>query len=310
MKWTDLVQEEALQFLRVDQVRRNEYMKEHTSFKIGGPCDLYFIPESISEIVAIYNLCRKHKVEIFILGKGSNLLITDKGIRGAVIQLAKNFSQVRFEKVDEKNYRIFAQAGISLASLAAQAWKHSLGGMEFASGIPGTLGGAVFMNAGAYGGEMKDIVTRVVGMDQQGKLLEFTPEELNFSYRHSILQERKIIALEIELLLSVEDQEEIRNKMLELNGKRKEKQPLEMPSAGSTFKRPDGFFAGKLIMDSGLSGFQIGDAMVSPKHCGFVVNKGNASADEVLRLIEHIQKTVEEQFQVRLECEVKLIGER
>lgn len=310
MKWVDLVHEEALRFLREDQVRRNEPMKEHTSFKIGGPCDLYFIPESKSEIVRIYELCMRYQMEVHILGKGSNLLVSDKGIRGAVIQLTSNFSQLHMVKIDEHTARITASTGITLASLAAFAWKNSLAGLEFASGIPGTLGGAVFMNAGAYGGEMKDVVTKVLCMDDQGNVAEYYKDELDFSYRHSVLQTKGLTALEVELTLQKGESSEIRNKMRELNARRKEKQPLEMPSAGSTFKRPVGYFAGKLIMDAGLSGFHIGDAMVSPKHCGFVVNTGNASAQDVMELIAYVQKTVKEKFQVSLESEVKVVGER
>ncbi len=230
--------------------------------------------------------------------------MTDKGYRGAVISVFRNFNHISIEDT-----RIVAGAGILLASLASKAALGSLTGLEFASGIPGTLGGAVYMNAGAYGGEMKQVVRRVTAVNYDGDLREFHHEELGMTYRHSALQDNGYIVLEAELELQKGSLEEIKAKMLDFNSRRKEKQPLELPSAGSTFKRPEGYYAGKLIMDAGLRGYHIGDAMVSDKHCGFVVNNGNASFDDVYRLIQHIQKTVEDKYGVELEREVKIIGE-
>jgi len=290
--------------LNEDQVLLNEPMKNHTSFKIGGPCDYFVKPNSIKELQQVLDLCKEFSVEIFVLGNGSNLLVTDKGFRGVVIQVFKNFNFVHID-----NNVVTAGAGILLAVLAAAAAKEHLSGLEFASGIPGTLGGAVYMNAGAYGGEMKQVVTKVTAVNFDGEVKVFEQDELDFEYRHSALQQKHFIAIEVEMALTVGDVKSIKELMLELNMRRKDKQPLELSSAGSTFKRPEGYFAGKLIMDAGLKGYAIGDAMVSEKHCGFVVNNGEATFEEVYSLIKHIQKTVYNQFGVELKREVKIIGE-
>lgn len=290
--------------LNEDQVLLNEPMKNHTSFKIGGPCDYFLKPSSIIELQQVLDLCKECDIEVFVIGNGSNLLVTDKGFRGAIIQVFKNFNDVRIE-----DRVIRAGAGILLAALAAAAVKEHLTGLEFASGIPGTLGGAVYMNAGAYGGEMKQVVTSVTAVNLDGEIKVFKQDELDFSYRHSALQIEHFIAVEVEMELMPGDPKSIKEQMLDLNMRRKDKQPLEFPSAGSTFKRPDGYFAGKLIMDAGLRGYSIGDAMVSEKHCGFVVNNGQATFEEVYELIKYIQKTVQDQFGVELKREVKIIGE-
>ena len=290
--------------LNEDQVILNEPMKNHTSFKIGGPCDYFIKPNSIEDLQEVLDLCKSFDIEVFVLGNGSNLLVTDKGFRGAVIQVFKNFNYVSV-----KDHKIVAGAGILLAALAAAAAKEHLSGLEFASGIPGTLGGAVYMNAGAYGGEMKQVVTCVTAVNLDGEVKVFKQDELDFSYRHSALQLEHYIAVEVEMELIPGDIKSIKELMLDLNMKRKDKQPLEFPSAGSTFKRPEGYFAGKLIMDAGLRGYQIGDAMVSEKHCGFVVNNGQATFEEVYSLIKYIQKTVQDEFGVELKREVKIIGE-
>ena len=231
-------------------------------------------------------ICREEKLPYFILGNGSNLLVSDNGYRGVVIQLWKNVSDIRTE-----GCLIHAKAGASLAKIAAEALEEGLTGMEFAAGIPGTLGGAVVMNAGAYGGEMKDILKEVLVMDAQGKIFPLQNEELKLGYRTSIVKEKDYIVLGA------------------VRERRTEKQPLDMPSAGSTFKRPEGYFAGKLIMDAGLRGFSVGGAQISEKHCGFVVNKGGATAQDVLDLIKEVQKRVREKFGVELETEVKFLGE-
>ena len=287
-----------------DNVYRNEPMKKHTTFRIGGPADYYLCPHSAKEIQKVVEICREEKIPYFILGNGSNLLVSDKGYRGAVIQLWKNVSDIRVD-----GCLIEAKAGASLAKIAAQALEEGLTGMEFAAGIPGTLGGAVVMNAGAYGGEMKDILKEALVMDEEGKIFTLEKENLKLGYRTSIVKEKGYIVLAATLELKPGNREEIRKLMEDLKQRRAEKQPLDMPSAGSTFKRPEGYFAGKLIMDAGLRGFSVGGAQISEKHCGFVVNTGEASASDVLNLIREVQKRVRENSGVELETEVKFLGE-
>ena len=287
-----------------DNVRLHEPMKKHTTFRIGGPADYYLCPHSTEELQKILQICRENKLEFFILGNGSNLLVSDKGYRGVVIQLWKNFSDIETE-----DNTITAKAGALLSKVAAEALEESLTGMEFASGIPGTMGGAVMMNAGAYGGEMKDIIREVTVLTREGELLTLSKEEMNFGYRTSVVKEKGYVVISAELQLRKGDREEIRKVMDELKERRVTKQPLDMPSAGSTFKRPEGYFAGKLIMDAGLRGFSVGGAQISEKHCGFVVNKGDATAADVLGLIGEVQKRVQEKFGVALEPEVKFLGE-
>ena len=287
-----------------DNVKQQEPMSRHTTFRIGGPADFYLCPHSTNEVQEIVEICKEEKLPYFVLGNGSNLLVSDKGYRGVVIQLWKNFSDITV-----KDCCIQAKAGALLSKVAAEALEAGLTGMEFASGIPGTIGGAAFMNAGAYGGEMKDIIKSVKVLDTQGEVRVLPKEELKMGYRTSILKEKGYTVLSVELELTRGNQEEIRNTMEDLKERRTSKQPLEMPSAGSTFKRPEGYFAGKLIMDSGLRGFSVGGAQVSEKHCGFVVNKGGATAMDVLNLIREVQRRVKEQFGVDLETEVRFLGE-
>lgn len=287
-----------------DNVKQQEPMSRHTTFRIGGPADFYLCPHSTKEVQEIVEICKEEKLPYFVLGNGSNLLVSDKGYRGVVIQLWKNFSDITV-----KDCCIQAKAGALLSKVAAEALEAGLTGMEFASGIPGTIGGAAFMNAGAYGGEMKDIIKSVKVLDTQGEVLVLPKEELKMGYRTSIVKEKGYTVLSVELELTRGNQEEIRNTMEDLKERRTSKQPLEMPSAGSTFKRPEGYFAGKLIMDSGLRGFSVGGAQVSEKHCGFVVNKGGATAMDVLNLIREVQRRVKEQFGVDLETEVRFLGE-
>lgn len=287
-----------------DNVKQHEPMSRHTTFRIGGPADFYLCPHSTNEVQEIVEICKEEKLPYFVLGNGSNLLVSDKGYRGVVIQLWKNFSDITV-----KDCCIQAKAGALLSKVAAEALEAGLTGMEFASGIPGTIGGAAFMNAGAYGGEMKDIIKSVKVLDTQGEVRVLPKEELKMGYRTSIVKEKGYTVLSVELELTRGNQEEIRNTMEDLKERRTSKQPLEMPSAGSTFKRPEGYFAGKLIMDSGLRGFSVGGAQVSEKHCGFVVNKGGATAMDVLNLIREVQRRVKEQFGVDLETEVRFLGE-
>ena len=287
-----------------DNVYRNEPMRKHTTFRIGGPADFYLCPHSAKEIQKTVAICREEELPYFILGNGSNLLVSDQGYRGVVIQLWKNVSDILVE-----GCRIRAKAGASLAKIAGEALEEGLTGMEFAAGIPGTLGGAVVMNAGAYGGEMKDILQEALVMDEQGEIFTLKKEEPHLGYRTSIIKEKGYIVLAAALELQPGDRKEIKEKMDELKQRRVEKQPLDMPSAGSTFKRPEGYFAGKLIMDAGLRGFSVGGAQISEKHCGFVVNTGKATANDVLTLIREVQKRVRDKFGVELETEVKFLGE-
>ena len=290
--------------LEKEQVLEAESMSRHTTFRIGGPADLFVVPKSVDEIAEVLKICREEKAPYFILGNGSNLLVSDKGYRGVVVQLYRGFG-----KITVSGEEIHAQAGARLSGLAAAARDASLTGFEFAGGIPGTLGGAVVMNAGAYGGEMKDVLKEVTVLTPEGEILTLQADELHMGYRTSVVKEAGYIVLEAVLSLAKGDPEAIRSRMQELAGMRSSKQPLSYPSAGSTFKRPEGYFAGKLIMDSGLRGYQVGGAQVSEKHCGFVINAGNATAEDVCRLMEDVQRIVREKFGVTLEPEVKFLGE-
>lgn len=285
-------------------VRTEEPMSKHTTFRIGGPAQFFVTPQTTEELGQVVLLCNAEHMPFFVLGHGSNLLVSDKGMRCVVIQLYNNFADFRIEGT-----KVYAQAGVMLSKLGAATKEAGLTGFEFAAGIPGTLGGAVMMNAGAYGGEMKDIVESVQLMDCNGNLLVKSGEEMDFSYRHSIVEEEGYIVLGATLKLEQGDVQAIAERMEELAVARKTKQPLEFPSAGSTFKRPEGYFAGKLIMDAGLRGYQVGGAQVSEKHCGFVINKGGATAADVLALVEDVKNKVYEEFQVELEPEVKMVGD-
>lgn len=287
-----------------DRVLLEEPMKRHTTFRIGGPAEVFVMPGNLEEVQRILEICRTKDLPYFILGNGSNLLVSDKGYQGVVVQLYRNFGQIRVE-----DSRIHAQAGALLSGIAAAAREASLTGFEFAGGIPGTLGGAVVMNAGAYGGEMKDVLKEVTVLTPEGGVLTLQADELHMGYRTSVIKEAGYIVLEAVISLEKGDQEEIRSRMQELAGMRTSKQPLSYPSAGSTFKRPEGYFAGKLIMDSGLRGYQVGGAQVSEKHCGFVINTGNATAKDVTTLMSDVQRIVLEKFGVKLEPEVKFLGE-
>ena len=285
------------------QVLKDEPMSRHTTFRIGGPADYFVCPdrEQIAEVLAVAKKCG---MAITVIGNGSNLLVGDKGIRGLVVEIGSAMNQITVDKE-----HITAGAGALLSQVAAKAAAAELGGMEFAAGIPGSVGGAVTMNAGAYGGEMKDILRTVTVLTPEGELKTLDVSEMDLSYRHSCVPEQQYIVLEAEIELGYKPEEEIRAQMEELRNKRIEKQPLEYPSAGSSFKRPEGYFAGKLIMDAGLRGYRVGDAQVSEKHCGFVINRKNASAQEVRQLMQDVQDKVKAQFGVMLEPEVKMLGE-
>jgi len=281
----------------------NEPMKKHTTFRVGGPADVLVTPD-IKSISTVIDLCKKHKLPYYIIGNGSNLLVGDKGIRGVVIVMTNRAGDIVCD-----GEIITAGAGCTLAQIAVLAAGNGLAGFEFAAGIPGTLGGAVVMNAGAYGGEMKDVITSAVVLDEAGNEKTLTNEELDFGYRHSCIPENHYVVLRVTIKLSRGEVSGIRKKMAELREQRISKQPLEYPSAGSTFKRPVGYFAGKLIMEAGLRGYRVGGAQVAEKHCGFVINKADASAADIVQLMENVSMKVEEQFGVKLEPEVKMMGE-
>ena len=280
-----------------------EPMKKHTTFRVGGPADVLVQPDETA-LAAILALCRRYHVSYSFIGNGSNLLVGDKGIRGVVIEMTDPMGNIEVDGT-----KITAQAGAMLSKIANTAASNGLGGMEFAAGIPGSVGGAVVMNAGAYGGEVKDIIEKVYVLDENGAQLELDRDALDLGYRHSCIPEKKYIVTKVVLELVPHDEVEIRSKMKDLNEKRAEKQPLQYPSAGSTFKRPEGYFAGKLIMDAGLRGYQVGGAQVSEKHCGFVINKGDATAADICQLMRDVSDKVQAQFGVVLEPEVKMIGE-
>ena len=287
-----------------EKVRINEPMNRHTTFRIGGPADYFLLPSSSEEVKGILEICKEESLQYFILGNGSNLLVSDEGYRGVIIQLYRNYGGLTVEGTE-----IRAGAGVLLSQIAAAARNESLTGFEFAGGIPGTLGGAVVMNAGAYGGELKDVLKEAVVMDREGNIFTVPVEKLAMGYRTSLVKTAGYLVLEAVIFLKKGSQEEIRDTMKDLADRRISKQPLEYPSAGSTFKRPEGYFAGKQIMDAGLRGYQVGGAQVSEKHCGFVINKGNATAADVCRLMADVQAKVQEQFGVTLEPEVKFLGD-
>ena len=290
--------------LTEEQVKIEEPMKNHTTFRVGGPAAYFVMPRTAEEVAKVTELCAQENVPYYIVGNGSNLLVSDKGYDGVIIQIYKQMSQV-----EVKGREIYAQAGALLSMVAKRALDTELAGFEFAAGIPGTLGGACVMNAGAYGGEMKDILESVTVLTPEGEQKELKNEELQLGYRTSVVKEKGYIVLEAVLSLKKGDPEAIKSRMDELKEQRVTKQPLEYPSAGSTFKRPEGYFAGKLIQDAGLRGYQVGGAQVSEKHCGFVINKENATAKDVVDLIHDVQRIVYEKFQVQLETEVKFLGE-
>ena len=291
----------------VETILLEEPMKKHTTFRIGGNADMFVSP-SLEQIPQIVALARECQVPVTIVGNGSNLLVGDKGIRGLVLAIGKGADHIVLEDMGE-TVRLSVGAGALLSKIAAEAAKNSLTGFEFAAGIPGTLGGAVVMNAGAYGGEIKDVLVSARVLTPQGEIQTLSKEELQLSYRHSCIPENGYIVLDAVMELAKGEEALIRGAMEDYKGRRIEKQPLEYPSAGSTFKRPEGYFAGKLIQDAGLRGYQVGGAQVSEKHCGFVINKKDATAQDVLQLIMDVKQKVYEEFQVELEPEVKMIGE-
>ena len=287
-----------------EKIYVNEKMEKHTTFRIGGPADYFVMPSDVTDVKAVIELCEQEKVPYYVVGNGSNLLVGDKGFHGVIIQIASNMNQLQAD-----GEVITAQAGCSLAQIAGKALDEELAGFEFAAGIPGTLGGAVRMNAGAYGGEIKDVLESAVVLTKEGKVMELSVNEMEFGYRTSIIERTGWTILGGKIRLHKGKREEIKAVMDDLREKRVSKQPLEYPSAGSTFKRPKGYFAGKLIQDAGLRGFRVGGACVSEKHSGFVINIDHATADDVVSLMEQVDEKVRAQFGVGLEPEVRRIGE-
>lgn len=281
----------------------NVCMADYCTFKAGGNAKQLYLVSNVQGLKEVLSVIRSLNQKPYILGNGSNILVSDKGIEDPVVMLCDDFNNITVED-DE----ITAGAAALLSKVSRVAYENGLGGAEFASGIPGTVGGAIFMNAGAYGGEMKDIVTSV-DLLKNGEEITVSSDDMNFSYRHSIAMDEDMIVLRMRIKLVRKDKSEILSLMDDLNGRRRDKQPLEYPSAGSTFKRPEGYFAGKLIMDSGLSGERVGGAMVSTKHCGFIINYDNATATEIYELIKKVQSIVYEKQGVMLEPEVRLIGD-
>lgn len=290
--------------LAADDIRINEPMKNHTYFKIGGNVDLLLIPTNVDQVMGAVKLLKKHGEKPIVIGNGTNLLVSDKGIRGVVIKISKKMSNIVAE-----GDKIVADSGCLLSQIASKALENALEGFEFAGGIPGSLGGAIAMNAGAYDGEMKDVIDSVVCMNKAGEMFELSNEKLKFSYRHSAIQAEDLIVLQAKIKLQKGDAAAIKAKIDDFAERRITKQPLNMPSAGSTFKRPIGDYASRLIEANGLKGLRYGDAQVSEKHCGFIVNVGEAKCQDVMRLISVIQKTVKDQSGIELCPEVKIIGE-
>jgi len=288
--------------MAAENIKENEPMKNHTSFQVGGPADLFVMPQSRDQLRAALKICKASEKPVYIMGNGSNLIVRDNGYRGIIIN-TKALSQVK--TVGES---LIAEPGISLKDLAKFALTEKLTGLEFASGIPGSLGGAVTMNAGAYDGEMKGVIKSITVITEDGHLKTIPGDQCNFSYRTSILQAHHWVLVSVEIALKNGDYQAIEEKMRDLNAQRQAKQPLEYPSAGSTFRRPEGYYAGKLIQDAGFGGFSIGGAQVSEKHSGFVINKGGATAADILNLIGAIQAGVKEKFGVDLKTEVIVIG--
>lgn len=282
----------------------HEPMSKYTTFRVGGEAECIVIVQAEEELVNLIPYLNEIEQEYFILGNGSNLLVGDKGYRGIILKMDGPMAKVHVEES-----RVVSKAGALLSKVAAAARMHSLTGMEFAAGIPGSIGGAIVMNAGAYDGEMKQIVESVRVMDRSGQIMTLDNDTMEFGYRTSIIKNRPFIVLEVSLQLSEGDAAQIGARMEELASLRKSKQPLEYPSAGSTFKRPEGSYAGKLIMDAGLRGYRIGGAQVSDKHCGFVINTGNAAAADIREVIEEVQERVKDKFHVKLEPEVIFLGD-
>ncbi len=303
MKQFDNILSKLCETIKNENINIQAEMKNYTSFKVGGPADILVTPTSNEEVASVVKLCKNEDIPFYIIGNGSNIVVKDGGIRGVVVKLSK------LDKVTVSGTSIIAESGATLGKTSCEARKASLTGLEFACGIPGSVGGALTMNAGAYDGEMSFIAESAIVLDNDGNLLKLNRDELQLEYRNSIILKKSYVVLEVTFALKQGDYEKINKRMEELTKRRREKQPLEYPSAGSTFKRPTGYFAGKLIQDSELKGVRVGGAQVSTKHSGFIINEKDASAKDVLDLIKLVQKTVKERFGVELSPEIRIIGE-
>lgn len=290
-------------FLPAENIHINEPMSKHTTFRIGGEADCFLQIENVEQLKRVQGYLQQLEIPYYVLGNGSNLLVSDSGYRGVILEIADKMSDIRVE-----GELIIAQAGALMSKIARVAYENGLTGFEFAAGIPGTIGGGVVMNAGAYGGELKQVVTQVTVVDKEGDLLELDNETMEFGYRTSAIKNHPFTVAMVKLQLKAGNKEEIKATMEDLAAKRREKQPLEYPSAGSTFKRPEGHFAGALIMNAGLRGYRVGGAQVSEKHCGFVINRDKATATDVKQLMRHVQSEVKVKFGVELEPEVIFLG--
>ena len=293
--------------IKNSEIKTNEDMSKHTSFKVGGKADIFIKINDIQDLKYILDFTKKNNIPLTIIGNGSNVLVKDNGIRGITIYL--NFDDIQIDEEQNGEVIVTVGSGVKLAMLAVILQKKGIAGFEFASGIPGTIGGAIRMNAGAYGKEMKEVVENVTYMDEEGNTHKLENEQMDFSYRHSRFKEKQEIIIEAQLKFQKEDAERIKERMDEYRKARMEKQPIDMPSAGSTFKRGTNYISAKLIDDAGLKGYEIGGAQVSEKHAGFIVNKGNATAQDILDLIDYVIKVVYEKFGKILELEVEVIGE-
>ncbi len=301
---SDAVMEALKRFVRPENIHIQEVMAAHTTFRVGGPADCLVELENVQQLQNIQHYLHLVGIPYVILGNGSNVLVSDEGYRGVVLQVGNRMNRIIVE-----GNRVVAQAGALMSQVAKAALENGLTGMEFASGIPGTVGGGVVMNAGAYGGEMSQIVTSVTVVNAEGEMMNLENESMEFGYRYSTIRNQPFTVTEVSFELEPGEKDAIKATMDDLAARRREKQPLEYPSAGSTFKRPEGYFAGELIMNAGLRGFQIGGAKVSDKHCGFVINAGNATAADIMALIREVQMCVKEKFHVDLEPEVVFLGE-
>lgn len=300
--------ENLLKIIPQERIKQNELMKTHTSFKIGGPAEFFIKINTLEELKKVLEICKNNKIQLTLIGNGSNLLILDKGIKGIVIKL--ELKQIQITNIEDKKVEITVENGVPLGLLAQKLLKEEITGFEELSGIPGTIGGAVVMNAGAHKKEMKDIVTEVVAIDYDGNIHTFSNEESEFEYRKSKFSKGEYIILQVKLSLEKGNQKQIKEKMDEFTQYRKEKQPIEYPSAGSTFKRGEDFITAKLIDEADLKGYTIGGAQVSEKHAGFIINKGNASAQDVLDLVEFVKEEVYKKFKKKIELEIKVVGEK
>lgn len=299
----ETIRDRLMTLLGSDRVLTDTLMKDHTSFRVGGPADFLVRPETIAQLTEVMHFCRAEHIPSYLIGNGSNLLVRDGGFRGVIIQTRG------MDQIVTNGDRVTVYTGALLRRVAAEALAHGLSGMEFAAGIPGSMGGAIVMNAGAYGGEMKDIVESITVLTETGERRTIAGADCDFGYRHSVVQDHDWIVVSTVLKLAAGDPEAIAARMQDFNRRRRDKQPLNFPSAGSTFRRPAGYFAGKLIQDAGMKGHRVGGAQVSEKHSGFVINAGDATAADILALIGQVQAAVREQFGVELKTEVITIGE-